>query len=111
MKANEEYSKAVEFVKTFGIEAAQDLWVGAFDLYNNNIQILNGMVCSFSDNKFLFNLIYIKCIIESHELVEKYKNKHGGIRFRIRWGMYRYGDTQQFNNRLKQAIADVESCQ
>lgn len=52
----------------------------------------------------------LKRLVESHELVEKYKNRHGGIRFRIRWGMFRYGDTQQFNDRLKQAIADVESC-
>ena len=51
----------------------------------------------------------VKRLVESHELVEKYKRGRG-IRFRVRWGMYRYGDTQEFNDRLKQAIADVESC-
>ena len=51
----------------------------------------------------------VKRLVESHELVEKYK-RGSGIRFRVRWGMYRYGDTQEFNDRLKQAIADVESC-
>ena len=51
----------------------------------------------------------LKRLVESHELVEKYKRGRG-IRFRVRWGMYRYGDTQEFNDRLKQAIADVESC-
>ena len=52
----------------------------------------------------------LKRLVESHELVEKYKRGRG-IRFRVRWGMYRYGDTQEFNDRLKQAIFDVESCQ
>lgn len=52
----------------------------------------------------------LKRLVESHELVEKYNNKHGGIRFLIRWCMYRYGNTQQFNDHLKQAIVDVESC-
>ena len=107
MKANEEYSKAVEFVKTFGIEAAQDLWVGAFDLYNNNIQILNGMVCSFSDDKFLFNLIYIKCIIDSHDLVESY----GGLeKAKLRCYPTKHLTMESYH-KLKQAISDVESCQ
>lgn len=65
--------------------------------------------CSLEDG-LSFHTEQLKQLVESHELVEKYKNRHGGIRFRIRWGMYRYGDTQQFNDRLKQAIADVESC-
>ena len=55
------------------------------------------------------NYTDLKRLVESHELVEKYKRGRG-IRFRVRWGMYRYGDTQEFNDRLKQAIADVESC-
>ena len=65
--------------------------------------------CSLEDG-LSFHTEQLKQLVESYELVEKYKNRHGGIRFRIRWGMYRYGDTQQFNDRLKQAIADVESC-
>ena len=64
--------------------------------------------CSLEDG-LSFHTEQLKQLVESHELVEKYK-KGRGIRFRIRWGMYRYGDTQQFNDRLKQAIADVESC-
>lgn len=51
----------------------------------------------------------LKRLVESYELVEKYK-KGRGIRFRIRWGQFRYGDTKEYNDRLKQAIADVESC-
>lgn len=96
--------KANGFVKKFGIEAAKDLWCGAFDLYNNNLQILNGMVCSISGNQFLFELIDIKRIVESHELVDSY----GGL-----------DELKEFlstlstepNDYLKQAIADVESCQ
>lgn len=83
--------KANEFFKAMGIKAVRQF------LENDNIRT-NEM---YAD---------LKRLVESHGLVEKYKNKHGGIRFRIRWGMYRYGDTQQFNDRLKQAIADVESC-
>ena len=64
--------------------------------------------CS-SEDGLSFHTEQLKQLVESHELVEKYK-KGRGIRFRVRWGMYRYGDTQEFNDRLKQAIADVESC-
>lgn len=103
--------KANEFVKQHGFDGAYELWEGgSFNLFENDLCILSGFVCRLSDSEPLFSCD-LKRLIESHELVEKYKNKHGGIRFRIRWGMYRYGDTQQFNDRLKQAIADVESCQ
>ena len=61
--------KANEFVKWFGLDAAIDLWCGAFDLYNNDLQVINGMVCSFSGNHFLFDLVDLKRLIESHELV------------------------------------------
>ena len=64
--------------------------------------------CSLEDG-LSFHTEQLKRLVESHELVEKYKCGRG-IRFRVRWGMYRYGDTQEFNDRLKQAIADVESC-
>ena len=64
--------------------------------------------CSLEDG-LSFHTEQLKRLVESHELVEKYKRGRG-IRFRVRWGMYRYGDTQEFNDRLKQAIADVESC-
>ena len=80
--------KANEFFKKVGIEAVRS-YVAAYE------DALTGD---------------LKRLVESHELVEKYKRGRG-IRFRVRWGMYRYGDTQEFNDRLKQAIADVESCQ
>ena len=98
--------KANEFVKKYGIEAAIDLWCGAFDLYNNNLQILNGMVCSFPGNQFLFELVDIKRIVESHELVKDY------------YGLTRAKEHAESNYTapelkaaLKQAIFDVESCQ
>jgi hypothetical protein len=58
---------------------------------------------------YMFDVAEVKRFVESHELVEKYK-KGRGIRFRIRWGQFRYGDTKEYNDRLKQAIADMESC-
>ena len=64
--------------------------------------------CSLKDG-LSFHTEQLKQLVESHELVEKYK-KGRGIRFRIRWGQFRYGDTKEYNDRLKQAIADVESC-
>ena len=79
--------KANEYFKKVGIEAVRS-YVAAYE------DALTGD---------------LKRLVESHELVEKYKRGRG-IRFRVRWGMYRYGDTQEFNDRLKQAIADVESC-
>ena len=82
--------KANEFFKAMGINAVRQF------LENDNIRTKE-----MSDD--------LKRLVESHELVEKYKRGRG-IRFRVRWGMYRYGDTQEFNDRLKQAIADVESC-
>ena len=79
--------KANEFFKKVGIEAVRS-YVAAYE------DALTGD---------------LKRLVESHELVEKYKRGRG-IRFRVRWGMYRYGDTQEFSDGLKQAIADVESC-
>ena len=64
--------------------------------------------CSLEDG-LSFHTDQLKQLVESHELVEKYK-KGRGIRFRIRWGQFRYSDTKEYNDRLKQAIADVESC-
>ena len=79
--------KANEFFKKVGIEAVRSYMAAYEDALTGDL----------------------KRLVESHELVEKYKRGRG-IRFRVRWGMYRYGDTQEFNDRLKQAIADVESC-
>ena len=83
--------KANEYIKKYGTDCAKEILKHNQDLVN---------VGFFID---------LKRLVESHELVEKYKRGRG-IRFRVRWGMYRYGDTQEFNDRLKQAIADVESC-
>ena len=100
--------KANEFVKKYGIEAAKDLWCGAFDLYNNNLQILNGMVCSISGNQFLFELIDIKRLVESHELVEH----AGGLdSAKKQIELKDSEDNCLWCVDLKIAIADVESCQ
>ena len=87
--------KANEFVKKFGWEEAKNI-VDASEIIGIDRNIVD--------------INQLKRLVESHDLVEKYKNRHGGIRFRIRWGMFRYKDTQEFNDRLKQAIADVGSC-
>ena len=84
--------KANEYVKKYGVDCAKEILTHNQDLMNIGF------------------FIDLKRLVESHELVEKYKNRHGGIRFRIRWGQFRYGDTKEYNDRLKQAIADVESC-
>lgn len=89
--------KANEFVKKFGVERAKQI-VNADDSVHALV---------FATTKVSF--LDLKRLVESHELVEKYK-KGRGIRFRIRWGQFRYGDTKEYNDRLKQAIADVESC-
>ena len=83
--------KANEYIKKYGVDCAKEILAHNQDLMNIGF------------------FIDLKRLVESHELVEKYKRGRG-IRFRVRWGMYRYGDTQEFNDRLKQAIADVESC-
>ena len=98
--------KANEFVKKYGIEAAIDLWCGAFDLYNNNLQILNGMVCSFPGNQFLFDLVDIKRLVESHELVEK----HGGLE-NAKDEYFSCVQNNEPASYVAKAIFDVESCQ
>ena len=119
MEANEINSQAVMFIKRYGLGAAIDLWCGAFDLYNNDLQILNGVVCSYKDTQFLFDLVDLKRLIESHELVEK----HGGListrkyikflRLSVDIGLYHGLDDVDCKTEIpliEQAIADVESC-
>lgn len=119
MKANEVNSQAVMFVKKFGLEAAYDLWQGSFPLYENNMCILNGSVCTLN-SEFMFNLLDIKSLIESHELVGNF----GGIKRakRIIKKSYKSFNTmvsvvwndnpyQCTIEKLEQAILDVESCQ
>ena len=97
--------KANEFVKKYGWDAAIDLWCGAFDLYNNDLQILNGMVCSFSNNQFLFDLVDLKRLIESYELVKE----HGSLERAKMYAESMY-TAPEVVERMKQAIKDVESC-
>ena len=94
---------AIEFVKECGIDAAKRTLNNAIGFGCAEIELFAG--------KYVFRTDDLKQIVDAWELVEKYKNRHGGIRFRIRWGMFRYGDTQEFNDRLKQAINLVERCQ
>ena len=93
--------KANEFVKKYGFDGAYELWQGSFHLLKNNLCILSGSVCRLSDNEPLFSLGELKHLVESHELVENW----GGLddaKFALQ--LVRYP------KRLKQAIADVESC-
>ena len=93
---------AVEFVKKFGWGEFKDLYQAS--LYVDPFQPTSEKIIGIKKSE-------IKELFDAFELVEKYKNRHGGIRFRIRWGMFRYGDTQEFNDRLKQALNLVEQCQ
>ena len=106
--------KANEFVKNKGLKAAKliiDCWIDypETDVYLPDMMEYTFIAIEPTKNCPFVSLNDLKRLVESHELVEKYKRGRG-IRFRVRWGMYRYGDTQEFNDRLKQAIADVESC-
>ena len=89
-------SDAVKYFQKNGLQGSRELVEMGFGF------------CSLEDG-LSFHTEQLKQLVESHELVEKYK-KGRGIRFRIRWGQFRYGDTKEYNDRLKQAIADVESC-
>ena len=99
--------KANEFVKKFGWDAAIDLWCGVFDLYNNGLQILNGLVCSYPDDQFLFDLVDLKRLVESHAMIEKDFES-------VKIAEYEYMVSGCYSEpywiRIKQAIADVESC-
>lgn len=96
--------KANEFVKKFG-------WRDAISCIKSCAKPEERWIMHWGSLVADSDFDELKRLVESHELVEKYKNRHGGVRFRIRWGMFRYNDTQEFNDRLKKAIADVEACQ
>ena len=87
---------AVKYFQKNGLQSSKELVEMGFGF------------CSLEDG-LSFHTVQLKQLVESYELVEKYE-KGRGIRFRIRWGQFRYGDTKEYNDRLKQAIADVESC-
>ena len=65
----------VGFINKFGWSGASDLWEGAFDIYANDLQILNGNVCSYSDTTYLFCLTELKQYLNAYDLVES----HGGL--------------------------------
>lgn len=107
--------KANEFVKEHGFQYTRNLvrdYPNHTHVTGDGRMFINENTCVSHIKVQLNELVKIdelKRIVESHELVEKYK-KVRGIRFRIRWGQFRYGDTKEYNDRLKQAIADMESC-
>ena len=65
----------VWFISKFGWSSASDLWEGAFDLFSNDLQILNGMVCSYSGTTYLFSLLELKQYLNAYDTVES----HGGL--------------------------------
>lgn len=66
---------AVGFINKYGCSGASDLWEGAFDLFSNDLKILNGMVCSYSSTTYIFSLLEIKQYLDAFSLVES----HGGL--------------------------------
>ena len=90
MKANVEYSKAVEFVKQHGWEYAKHILTDDAPLVMD------------------LNYTYLKRIVDSYELIKKDFES-------VEMAEYEYMVSASYNEpywvRLKQAIADVESCQ
>ena len=89
MKANKEYSKAVEFVKQYGWEYAKHILTDGAPLVID------------------LNYTYLKRIIDSYELIKKDFES-------VEMAEYEYMVSASYNEpywvRVKQAIADVESC-
>ena len=89
MKANKEYSKAVEFVKQHGWEYAKHILTDDAPLVMD------------------LNYTYLKRIIDSYELIKKDFES-------VEMAEYEYMVSASYNEpywvRVKQAIADVESC-
>ena len=89
MKANKEYSKAVEFVKQHG-------WEYAKHILTDDAPLIIGL-----------NYTYLKRIIDSYELIKKDFES-------VEMAEYEYMVSASYNEpywvRVKQAIADVESC-
>ena len=90
MKANVEYSKAVEFVKQHGWEYAKHILTDDAPLVMD------------------LNYSYLKRIIDSYELIKKDFES-------VEMAEYEYMVSASYNEpywvRVKQAIADLESCQ
>ena len=89
MKANVEYSKAVEFVKQYGWEYAKHILTDDAPLVID------------------LNYNYLKRIIDSYELIKKDFES-------VEMAEYEYMVSASYNEpywvRVKQAILDVESC-
>ena len=89
MKANKEYSKAVEFVKQHGWEYAKHILTDDAPLVMD------------------LNYSYLKRIIDSYELIKKDFES-------VEMAEYEYMVSASYNEpywvRVKQAILDVESC-
>ena len=89
MKANVEYSKAVEFVKQHGWEYAKHILTDDAPLVMD------------------LNYTYLKRIIDSYELIKKDFES-------VEMAEYEYMVSASYNEpywvRVKQAILDVESC-
>lgn len=96
--------EAHEFVKKFGWGCACDLWKGAFPLYENNMCILNGCVCTLNSD-FLFNLLDLKSLIESHDFVEKL----GGLD-EAKDEYFNCVQNNEPASHISKAIEDVERC-
>ena len=90
MKANVEYGKAVEFVKQHG-------WGYAKHILTDDAPLVIDL-----------NYSYLKRIIDSYELIKKDFES-------VEMAEYEYMVSASYNEsywvRVKQAIADLESCQ
>ena len=90
MKANKEYSKAVEFVKQHGWEYAKHILTDDAPLVID------------------LNYTYLKRLVDSYELIKKDFES-------VEMAEYEYMFSASYNEsywvRVKQAIADLESCQ
>ena len=94
MKTNEDYSKAVEFVKKYGWESA-------------NLAVKRLLPMTDVVPVFDYGSEDLKRLVESWELVEKV----GGLnKAKADLASTDYNSEQDFYENLKQAIADVESC-
>ena len=112
--------RANEFVKIFGLQAARDLWIGAFNLHRNDLSIVDGYVCWLYTGRPLFQLTELKSLIDAHDLV----NTHGLEKSKeivtsapsdehfYSWTLGNSGVKDKTVNigELRKAIADVESC-
>lgn len=103
--------KANEFVKKFGLNSFKAAMLcpqfkryNYAILYSDEVDFSNDFIDKHAD--YMFKTSEVKCLVESHELVQDY------------YGLARAKEHAKSNYTapelkaaLKQAIADVESCQ